>query len=740
MTSSAIGRVVKFVNIVIAVVVVLALAALYWYAWRPLPQRSGSIDAPLSAGASVSFDSLGEPHIRASCMEDLLFVQGYVTAQDRLWQMDGLRRFAGGDLAEILGPAGVEPDREARRFRLRRIAEASYATLAADDRAAFAAYTRGVNYFISTHLHNLPLEFTLLNYQPRPWSVVDSLLLCIHMFRNLTTTWKDEIAKQNMLAQGDRAKVEFLFPMFGLTDGHPGSNAWVLAGSHTASGKPLLSNDMHLEYSLPGIWYMAHLAAPGFEAAGVTLPGAPGVIVGHNGRIAWGITNLQFDVQDLYMERLDDRTGRYLFRGQVEQARAEREIIRVKGQSAIEMGLWVTRHGPVIIEDGQQHLALRWTVAEPAMLQFPFLEINRASNWQEFRKALSRYPGPGSNFVYADVDGNIGYQSAGKLPIRRKYRGDVPVDGSSGDFEWDGYIPFDEMPSILNPPGGIIATANQNPFPPNYPYAINGNFAPPYRFRQIRDLLAAKNGWRAGDMLTVQKDLYSGFMDFLAKQVCAAYQKRNSPSPDLDAAVAVLRGWNGQMRKDEAAPLLITLVYQHLRSALAANAAPSATAVYEFNMAPVVVQRLFTERPSGWFRDYDETLLRALIDAVEEGTRMQGHDEKKWQYGNWLRIAINNPVVHQVPILGKYFDIGPVPMSGATTTVKQTTRALAPSMRMTADLGDWDRSSLNIPIGQSGQIFSRHYRDQWDAYYNARSFPMQWKKVDAASTLEFRAR
>jgi len=241
-------------------------------------------------------------------------------------------------------------------------------------------------------------------------------------------------------------------------------------------------------------------------------------------------------------------------------------------------------------------------------------------------------------------------------------------------------------------------------------------------------------------MLTVQKDLYSGFMDFLAKQVCAAYQKRNSPSPDLDAAVAVLRGWNGQMRKDEAAPLLITLVYQHLRSALAANAAPSATAVYEFNMAPVVVQRLFTERPSGWFRDYDETLLRALIDAVEEGSRMQGHDEKKWQYGNWLRIAINNPVVHQVPILGKYFDIGPVPMSGATTTVKQTTRALAPSMRMTADLGDWDRSSLNIPIGQSGQIFSRHYRDQWDAYYNARSFPMQWKKVDAASTLEFRAR
>ncbi|MGA2773008.1 MAG: penicillin acylase family protein, partial [Bryobacteraceae bacterium] len=302
-------------NFAIAILLAVALALVYWYAWRPLPQRSGAIDAPIDASAAVSFDALGVPHIRAASQEDALFVQGYVTAQDRLWQMDALRRYAGGDLAEILGPAGLDSDRESRRLRLRRIAEDAYVALPPEDRATLAAYARGVNHFIATHPGGLPLEFTLLGYQPRPWSAVDTLLLCLHMFRTLTTTWRNEIIKRNMMAEGDPQKVDFLFPVRATGDVQPGSNAWAIAGSHTASGKPLLSNDMHLEYSLPGIWYMAHLQAPGLDVSGVTLPGVPGVMVGHNQRIAWGITNLQFDVQDLYIEKFDDRTGRYLYRG-----------------------------------------------------------------------------------------------------------------------------------------------------------------------------------------------------------------------------------------------------------------------------------------------------------------------------------------------------------------------------------------------------------------------------------------
>ena len=266
---------VKYANLGVAIALAGALALVCWYAWRPLPQRSGRIAAPLSAAATVSFDNLGVPHIRAADQEDALFLQGYVTAQDRLWQMDGLRRFSAGDLAEILGQAGLESDRDARRLRIRRIAEAGYATLPAADRAAFAAYARGVNHFIAQHLGRLPLEFTLLGYQPRPWSVVDSMVVCLHMFRTLTTSWRDDILKRNMLAAGDRRKVDFLFPLGAGLGPQPGSNAWALAGSRTVSGKPLLSNDMHLEYGFPSVWYMMHIQAPGLDVSGVSLPGAP---------------------------------------------------------------------------------------------------------------------------------------------------------------------------------------------------------------------------------------------------------------------------------------------------------------------------------------------------------------------------------------------------------------------------------------------------------------------------------
>lgn len=730
-------RVVKYVNLGIAIALAAALALVYWYAWRPLPQRSGRILAPVSAAATVSFDALGVPHIRAANREDALFLQGYVTAQDRLWQMDGLRRYAAGDLAEIIGPAALDSDRDARRLRIRRIAEAAYVTLPAADRAAYAAYARGVNYFIAQHLGSLPLEFTLLGYQPRPWSVVDSMVVSLHMFRNLSTSWRDEIVKREMLAAGDPKKVEFLFPLGAGLGPQPGSNAWALAGSRTASGKPLLSNDMHLEYSLPGIWYMTQIEAPGLDVSGVALPGAPGVIVGHNQRIAWGITNLEFDVQDLYVEKFDDRSGRYEYRGKVEQARAERETIRVKGQPAADLTVWVTRHGPIFYAEGSERMALRWVAAEPELFQYPILDIDRARNWTEFTAALARFPGPGSNFVYADVDGNIGYHAAGKLPIRRGFAGDTPLDGASGDFEWAGFIPFEQLPAAFNPPSGLIVSANQSPFPAEYPYPVNGRFAAPGRARQIRDMISARGNWRAEDMLAVQKDIYSRIDKFLAEQLVAAYDRRKAPNPAVDAAAALLRGWNGQMEKGLAAPFLISLAYRYVRSAMADNAAPGFGPKYEFSLAPLAVEKLLRERPAGWFPDYDEMLRRALADAVEEGRRLQGPDPRRWQYGSYLTIAIDHPVIHSVPLVGKYFDIGPVPMSGAGGTVKQTTRTLAPSMRMNADLGDWDRSLLNITTGQSGQILSRHYKDQWDAYYNARSFPMQFGKVEAKSKLEF---
>jgi penicillin G amidase len=734
------SRIVTGINWTIALVLLVALALVYWFAWRPLPQRSGTIVAGVSRPVTVTFDKLGGPHIRAATLEDALFVQGYVTAQDRLWQMEGLRRLAAGELAEIIGPSGLENDREARRLRMRRTAEAAYLNFPSPDRAALAAYTRGVNAFLTTHLKSLPVEFTLLGYQPRPWSAVDSILISLQMIRNLTTTWRNDLIKRDMMRQGDPKKVALLFPVRAGNEVQPGSNAWALAGSHTASGKPLLSNDMHLEYSLPGIWYMTHLQAPGLDVAGVALPGTPGVTVGHNQRIAWGITNLQFDVQDLYIEKLDERTGRYLYHGHVEQARSEVELIRIKGRPPAELVVWLTRHGPLFVTEGGDRMVVRWVVEDPAIFQYPILEYNRAQNWAQFTAALARLPGPGLNFIYADVDGNIGYHVAGKLPKRRGYAGDLPVDGSSGDFDWDGYIPFDQLPAAFNPARGMIISANQNPFPPDYPYPVNGNFAPPARSKQILDRLSARNGWRADQLLSVQIDVYSGWLHYLASQVIAAYDRRNARNPGLDQAVTLLRAWNGQMEKDWAAPFLISLIYQHLRTAVAENAAPGAGAAYEFTLAPAVLEQLLRQRPAGWFHDYDETLLRALVDAVEEGTRIQGRDPKGWQYGAFLSLTINNPVTHQIPWIGPQFDIGKVPMSGSSTTVKQTTMTLAPSMRLNADTGDWDRSLLNIMTGESGQVLSRHYKDQWPNYYYGQSYPMPFHDVPANSMLEFRPR
>ena len=732
-------RVFRYVNILIAAVLIGALGTAYWFLWRPLPQTSGQIVAPISDRVTVTRDGHGSPDISARNEPDLLFTQGYTTAQDRLWQMDGLRRFAAGDLAEIVGPGALESDRESRRLRMRRIAEDAYTTMPARDREQFVAYTRGVNNFIQTHRTRLPFEFAILGYDPRPWSVVDSILICLYMYRNLTTTFPEKIVKRNLLKDGDAEKVHFLFPTRGGNeivpggDVQPGSNAWALSGRFSVTGKPLLSNDMHLEYSIPGIWFTVSLRMPGMHVAGVSLPGVPGVIVGHNDRIAWGITNLHFDVQDLYAERIDMQNGRYLFRGKIEQARAEREIIFVKGKRPVDQRQWITRHGPVIAEN----LALRWTASEPGMFEFPFFEVNQARNWEEVTKALSRLPGPGQNVVYADRDGNIGYHASGKLPVRRNYIGDVPVDGSTGGNEWDGYIPFEKLPSAFNPPSGMIVTSNQNPFPTKYEFTVTGTFATPYRSRQVRDMVLAGKRLTPQDNLRIQKDVYSDLSLELARALVGACDKREVRDADLLSAVALLRPWNGQMDKDEAAPFIVTLAFQYLRKAAADVASPGNGPIYETQMAPAPIARLLRERPKGWFRDYDEVLVRCLLDAIKEGRRMQGSVLSKWFYGKYLQLSINHPVGHQIPLANPYFDIGPVPMSGGPTTVKQTTRRLGPSERFNADLSNWDHSLLNLPVGESGHVLSRHYRDQWNAYYSGTSFPMLFDRPEVKSTLTF---
>jgi penicillin amidase len=748
-TIASVRRILFVVNVLIAISLVAAGAAFYWLLYRALPKTSGTIETLVTQPVEVDRDSLGVPHIKARTIEDAWFVEGYTTAEDRMFQMDGLRRLAAGELSAIVGPSALDSDRESRRLRMRRVAEQIYANMPESDKSDLEAYARGVNAYIESHRGRYGVEFLLIGYDPKPWSVVDSLLCGLYMFRELTNTWKNKLIKQQMLRGGEPDKVNFLFPnrsgfefmpggLIPAAGAHPGSNAWAVSGAHSATGKPLLANDMHLEFSIPGIWHMEYLEAPGMKVSGVALPGIPGILSGHNDRIAWGETNLGFDVQELYIEKIDLRTGQYLFNGKIEQARAERELIEIRGRPTEEISTWVTRHGPVFqIVDGEV-MTLRWSAAEPDSVVNIFPEIDRARDWDGFKRAISRFGGPGQNFVYADVDGNIAYHASGRLPIRRDYSGDAPVDGSSGNFEWQGFIPFDELPQTMNPPDGFIVTANQNPFPLDYPYRVGGSFDSPYRSRQIRDMLRASgNKLKPDDSLRIQKDVYSGFNKFLARQLAAAYGDRKGPSPVFTDAMAMLRTWDGQMDQNRAEPLIVTLAYQYLRKAIAERASPGNGEIYDSRFAPAVVERILRERPATWFGDYDQLLLQSFADGMEEGQRMQGKDPRRWKWGRYMYLAINNPVVSRVPVVGKYFNIGPTPMSGGATTVKQTTRLLGPSERMDASVGDWEASLLNLPIGESGHVASRHYRDQWDAYYNGKSFPMQFNKVNAKSTVTF---
>lgn len=737
----ALSRILRYLNFAIGAALLVLLIAAYWYAWRPLPETSGVVEAPVAGRAVVSRDSLGVPHIMAASLADALFVQGYVTAQDRLFQMDAMRRMAAGEQAEVIGPAGLASDREARQMRLRRIAEAYSTGLPPQDRTALAAYARGVNQFILTHRGRLPLEFTLLGYEPRPWSIVDSLLIVVQMMITMDRSWRGDLQMENLLQGGDPAKVDFLYAVRTRDQAGPASNAWALSGARTASRRPLLAGDPHLEFSLPSAWYVVHIGGPRLNAYGVSLPGVPGVLAGHNDRIAWSITSLPFDVQDLYIEKFDPATGRYLFRGQMEQATPEREVIRIKGAAPVGVMQWVTRHGPIFLAEGGRFLSLRWAAADTAGVQFPILDLNRARDWTDFRAALARFPGPGMTFVYADVLGNVGSQATGRFPIRRNFDGRVPLDGASGKFEWEGFIPFDKLPSTFNPASGIVISANQNPFPKNFDYTVSGDFAAPYRFDQIAARLGSRAAWRAEQMSSVQTDVYSALGRFLAREIAAAYGRRGGSYPDLAPSVDLLRKWNGQMLAGRAEPMVMTLAYEHLRKAFAERASPGKGLAYGPQIAPAVVEQLLCEEPKDWFPDYDQFLLSNLRDAIEEGRRMQGRDVAKWDYGRYTSLFLGNPVIGQLPLVGKYFNVGPVALNGSPDAVNQITRVgaglLGPSMRMAIDLAKWDASLLNLTLGESGQVLSPHYKDQWEAYRAGRGLPAQFNKIEAKATLTF---
>ncbi len=573
------------------------------------PTLKGHLRLPeLSGPVEVFRDAWGVPHLYAGSAADLCFAQGFVHAQDRLWQMDFQRRLVAGRLAEVLGPAVVGVDRSLRVLGMYRVAEAEVSLLSAEARREAEAYASGVNAAIERQ--PLPVEFTLLRYRPYPWRAADSLCWAKMMSWALSVNWESELLRARLIevlgveraaqlepllaspivtggerrpahpygplpprnaaqgregaAQADSAP-EIHMPS---TPGTPGSNNWVIAGAHTASGKPLLANDMHLLVSAPAIWYENHLVCtdPGspVDVTGVSFPGIPFVVAGHNDRVAWGFTNGFPDVQDLFVEHLrrTERGVEYEHRGQWLPAEVRREEIRVKGEAAVTEEVIVTVHGPVINRlavglamqpgaDGlpEQPLALCWTSLTPHPMVESLRAMNRASSCAEFREALRGWVAPTQNVVYADTDGNIGYTFAGRVPIRPRGEGRVPAPGWTGEYDWAGWIPFEELPHQQNPAEGYIVSANNQPVDESYPYFIGREFALGDRAGRIAELIRSGSAIKPSDIRIMQLDQEASSL----KRLASVLGGLEPSEPELRGLVTLVRAWDGRLTAETPA-------------------------------------------------------------------------------------------------------------------------------------------------------------------------------------------
>lgn len=642
---------------------------------RPSAVGQQAAPAPTAAAASLKIaglqdrvtvrrDERGIPYVQAANDHDLYFAQGYVTASDRLWQMDLFRRNARGELAEIFGNSVLEEDKRHRTFGFAQVADAEVAQASPQARGILEAYADGVNaYIASLDGKALPPEFQLMQYKPKPWKSADSLLVVKNFFEALSSTWRLDImraALADLPAEKRAALLIETSPLDVLVIGSDkgsdkkaaaelktqppivnpsesmtavlrdqelesrslgriglyaealaASNNWVVSGKHTASGKPLLANDPHLAASAPSIWYLIQLSAPGIKVAGVTAAGLPGIVIGHNDQIAWGFTNVGPDVQDVYLETFDPKDPhRYLTPAGWRDAEIRHEEIKVrKGFSDAStdtqtLDVTVTRHGPIVLDQAGKRYALHWTALDPKLNNSTGVYfINRARNWKEFAEALKNYTPPMQNMVYADVAGHIGYYAAGVVPIRKSGDGSVPYDGATDAGEWVDYIAFDKLPHVYDPPSGIVVTANQRIVGADYPYFLSHVWAQPYRARRIFDLLNQKPKLTIDDFRAIQGDVYAiGGMTF-ARGVVQALQGQLTAADDekLRETVAALKDWNGELNIDSRiAPLAAEMRIAFRTKILNSAIGEDRAKTFGWSMFDTTLDRIITDQPADW--------------------------------------------------------------------------------------------------------------------------------------------
>ncbi len=823
----------------IGLLALLCLAALAVFAGRwwlhavaheSLPQLSGTLMVPgLSASVTITRDPLGIPTLHARTFDDLLFAQGFATAQDRLFQMDTLRRHAAGELAEVLGSGLVPHDRLQRTLALGPAADRILTQLPPDQLHAFERYSAGVNAALTAQHGHLPLEFHVLAYDPRPWTARDCVLVSLVLFEDLTNAFPQKLNREALTARlapaaTSEQRAELLadlypvgswrdhppsqpatdlttpletFPEIPLDDSqvrlHPptatpadlqalirltasacpdcraGSNNFAVSGTHTASGKPLLSNDMHLSLTAPGIWYAANLSAdsgPGSSAAfhvtGVSLPGVPYIVVGHNDHVAWGFTNLGADVQDLYIEHLNAAGTTTEFQtpdGQWRPATHRTEVIRVRGGRTITLDLLSTHHGTVdtpllntVLPSESRSIALRWSLYDTDHFSLPFADFNAATSAAALVQAASTYTGPAQNLLAADDAGHIVYHAIGRIPLRGPILlpsplSPVPTDSTSPDaaaHEWSSTIPFDQLPAAIDPPGGLLATANARITPDAYPFPITLNWADPYRNERIWRLLTNRSGLTSQDMLRVQTDVFSDSDHLVAQRLAYAIDRSPKATKRLRAAADLLRAWDGNVAATSAAAAITTAAREALwPMLLTPQLAPSPDLVhlYSWGERNFALEQLIAHTPTRWLPSAYATWDDLLTAAVDKGL-LDAHapnNLSKWSSGKANPVEIQLPLFAQLPLLSRLAGLptgsGTHPQSGNGLTVRQSHRTFGPSERFTADLANPDADTLVLPLGQSGNPLSPWFRDQFPAWLGSSTFPLPFTANTGAQTL-----
>lgn len=795
-------RILSYVVAGVFLVAVLLFGLFTVVQRRPFPQTDGRLTvAGLKAEVTVYRDEYGIPHIYANDLEDLLFAQGYVHAQDRFWQMEWWRHISQGRLSEIVGEAALGNDKFIRTMGWNRMAQTTidyYQQNHPEYYALLERYSEGVNAYIHDKSPSeLSLNYTILNmvYEPweiEPWEPVHTVGWGVVMSFDLADDIDRELSYAKLIEALGEDVVNELVPPYpyhnrpviaptdqlvnvlpgensgaGVAtavdwqainttligeaptvlgrDAFVGSNNWVISGEHTDTGHPLLANDPHLSIQLPAIWYQVGLHAPDYNVVGFSFAGVPGVIVGHNDDIAWGVTNTGADVQDLYIERLNG--NQYEYMGEMHDLEIIEERIKVNGGEDVLLPVRITRHGPIVSDvrsDIEDVLSVRWVAQEPSRILQAVMLLNQASNYEEFREALRYWDIPSQNVVYADKEGNIGYQMPGLNPIRQNGIGHVPSPGWTGEYEWQGWIPYEELPALFNPEQGYIVTANHAIVDPQYPHYITRDWDNGDRGQRIVDMIEAilADGRKISqtDIQTMHNDSFS----LLARTYTPFLANLQSDDSRVQEAIGLLRSWDGQERRDSVATTLFELFQVHLYTAVVADEIGKENA--EMARSYIFLHQLVSDPLSPWWDNINtpevETreiiLLQALTEAIDWLEESQSGKMNSWQWGDiHTATFVSQPLGESgIGLIEKIVNRGPYAADGGRAIVNANSWSTSnpaaitihPSMRMIIDMNDFDASQTVIPTGQSGHPGHPHYQSEIPLWVEGEYHPLWWSR------------